>query len=280
MSDPRDAKNLSKSINAKSVKGSVPANKSTKSSQNESNVGSAIKTTTRTRQQPSLGSVIDPANQVVSKQAEDDESVPDRTIASLTIPGASSQLRSTLAIGQLIASNRPTAGSRLIASELRHLSNSIQQESASIRAEIASLSTNLAGSLKSVMEEDREQRSIAAGNAFGRRPMFGHFAQRRFPVFRRRLATRMSVGTNTSSATSPTPAPTSNLGPSNLATKSSANPVSAPASSVKQVSAKSQAIARKAFSLFKNPWMPDERNGSYDSESDTDSTDTTPSSTP
>lgn len=273
MSDQRNVKNLSKSI-----KESVPSIKNTQSSPNEANLRSAKNVS---GQQPSPGSVLDPAKQVVSKRVDDDESVSDRTVASITIPGASSQLRSTLAIGQLIASNRPTAGSRLIASELRHLSNSIQQESASIRAEIASLSTNLAGSLKTVMEEDREQRSIAAGNAFGRRPMFGHFAQRRFPVFRRRPLTRMSVGTNTSSATSPTPAPTSNLGPSNLATKSSANTTSAPASSVKQVSAKSQAIARKAFSLFKNPWIPDERSAaSYDSESDTDSTDTTPSSTP
>lgn len=215
------------------------------------------------------------SNQVVGARLDDsNDLVSDRVVASVT--DASPQLRSTLAIGQLIASNRPTAGSRLIASELRHLTNSIHEESASIRAEIASLSTNLANSLKSVMEEDREQRGLTAGNAFGRRPMFGHFGTRRFPVFRRRQVTRLNAGTNTASQNSPTPVPSP--GPPNLATKSSVQPNNP--STLKQASAKSAGVAtaRKTFSVFKNPWLADAV--PYDNESDTDSSDTTPGSTP
>lgn len=215
------------------------------------------------------------SNQVVGTQLDDRSGIiSDGVIASVTDP--SPQLRSTLAIGQLIASNRPTAGSRLIAGELRNLTNSIHEESASIRAEIASLSSNLSNSLKSVMEEDREQRGLTAGNVFGRRPMFGHFATRRFPVFRRRQATRLNAGTNTTSHNSPSPVPSP--GPPNLATKSSVQP-NRP-NTLKQASAKSAGIAtaKKTFTVFKNPWLADE--AAYDDDSDTDSSDTIPSSTP
>lgn len=266
MSDSRKTNNQPDSV-LKSVSSN---SKSGQSSPNGASNRLAVKSAKRQQSALSPNLIIERANQNSSKQVDEVETGPDRAIASTSLSGSSPQLRSTLAIGQLIASNRPTAGSRLIASELRHLSNSIQEESASIRAEIASLSTTLAGSLKSVMEEDREQRTLVAGNALARRPMITHF--RRFPLLRRR---HVSVGTNTSASNSPTPITSPST--SNPASKSSTNN----ANTLKQASIKSMgtANARKTFTLFKNPWLPDERSG-YDSESDTESTDTAPSSTP
>lgn len=124
------------------------------------------------------------------------------------------QLRSTLAIGQLIASNRPTAGSRLIASELNDLTSTIRDEAASLRKEISDLSNNLSTTLKTVTENDREERNMSAASLATRRPAFGPFAYRRFPVYRRprRMSLQAAVKsmdnarqTNASTTTSPSP---------------------------------------------------------------------------
>lgn len=96
----------------------------------------------------------------------------------------SSQLRTTLAVGELLASRRPTAGNRLIAYEINKLTNVLKNEFGGVRKEIDNLSTNLATTLKNVLEEDREQRNISAQGPI-RRLGFGHLPNRRFPVFRR-----------------------------------------------------------------------------------------------
>lgn len=94
------------------------------------------------------------------------------------------QLRSTLALGQLITAKTPTAGSRMIASELRQLNSTLKMEGALLRKEIASLPSSLTESLKVVLEEDREQRNNAG--LLARRPIqFGQFPYRRLPIFRR-----------------------------------------------------------------------------------------------
>lgn len=126
---------------------------------------------------------------------------PDDTAALEDLSGASqvtsdpiSQMRSTLAIGELIASSRPTAGSRLVASEIRTLTDAIREESASLRREIDHLGTNLTNSLKSIVDDENERNSTS---------MRG-FMPRRFPVFRRsrripftfaRQTARKSLGT-------------------------------------------------------------------------------------
>lgn len=227
--------------------------------------------------------VVDTAHSLGSKQVSTGRQEADSTVAPAHVSDASSQLRSTLAIGQIIASNRPTAGSRLIASELRHLSKSIQVESASIRDEIANLSDNLAKTLKIVMEEDREHRNITSGNIIGRRPMFGHFTNRRFPVFRRRQGIgRASVGTNTPMNNSPADASGSDsVATTNVAVANKS--ILSNTSASKQISTlpARSTTARKTFTLFKDPWMTNERSASaYDGEVDTDSTDTSPGSTP
>lgn len=217
---------------------------------------------------------------------------------------ASSQLRSTLAIGQLIASNRPTAGSRLVANELKQLTLCIQDEAALLRKEIATLSNNLVNSLKSVADDERERRNSSIG--FGRgRGLFNHFASRRFPLFPRRHALRNNVprepgqsrgsqatvsprrlnaSTNTS-PTSPSPlespretssAP-SNLMPNtlkSLATKETSAQKQV-ASSADEPAAKNTAV--KAVHIIWNPWSV---LGNMPGENDSDSDDTTPNPSP
>lgn len=85
-----------------------------------------------------------------------------------------SQMRTTLAIGELIASSRPSAGSRLIANEIRSLTEAIRDENAANRREIDTLASTLVNSLKNIMEEESERRTAVRG-----------FMPRRFPVFRR-----------------------------------------------------------------------------------------------
>lgn len=117
---------------------------------------------------------------------------PNDTLDSNSI----SPLLSTLAFGQLIASNRPTAGNLLIATELKQLNKTIQDESASMRKEIANLSNSLSATLKSISDEDNEARTPL--NPFSRRPIY-----RRFSIYRRsprRPFARKSV-TNASTST-------------------------------------------------------------------------------
>lgn len=205
---------------------------------------------------------------------------------------AGSQLRSTLAIGQLIASNRPTAGSRLIANELRELNKSIHEESILLRKEIECLSTNLASSLKSVLEEEREQRNMAT--ALARRPLFTNGRGRGgFPVFRR--PRRFSLQANqarktTDGATNTSPLPGSSSSSNKQPINSPSGAKNAgPITSLKQIASKAHnnspgpamGSLKMLHKMLKNAWMPLDRSASsYDGEADTDSTDTTPSSSP
>lgn len=100
-------------------------------------------------------------------------------------PIGSPKLRSTLAIGQIIAASKPSAGSKLIAQELRELSLTIKEESGQLRKDLVSMSEGFANSLKSIVEEERELRSTSSSNPFLRRPSFGLFPTRRFPIYRR-----------------------------------------------------------------------------------------------
>lgn len=231
---------------------------------------------------------------------------------SSIVTDPASQLRSTLAIGQLIASNRPTAGNRLIAGEIRQLTKAVQEESSSLRKEIA----NLATSFKTILEDERE-RNNAATSSLARRPMFGPFANRRFPVYRRPnrripLNLRKSIGTSTNAASSTSPLHVSSPG-SSAATKESTELDSARKSEIvqKHGASKSPVVLKSAKTLdsssakavastsvktpvstgakstksFKDTlemllsrsW-PNARD--YDGEADTDSSDTTPASSP
>lgn len=90
-----------------------------------------------------------------------------------------SQLRSTLAIGQLLATKTPSAGNKLIAQELKRFSSALVHELAMLRKEVAQLPENLANSLKNVLESSNQNERRRA--VFGSLPM----ANRRFPVLRR-----------------------------------------------------------------------------------------------
>lgn len=209
----------------------------------------------------------------------------------------SAQLRSTLAIGQLIASNRPTAGSRLIANELRQLSKTIKEESASIRREVSNLSNNLATTLKRVLDDDREQRNLGVTGGLARRPMFGSIAARRFPVFRRPRRPLQTVQrynpNNANDSTSPNETSPLSASTSGLAAKTSSTGTQTPevvtGTTQKQTALKLSGLAAaksptavsaaKALAMvFKGPWLALDR--AYDGEIDSDSNETTPSSSP
>lgn len=223
---------------------------------------------------------------------------------------STAQLRSALAIGQLIASNRPTAGSRLIACELRQFSKTLKEESAALRKEVAGLSVSLANSLKTVLEDEREQRNMSAASAFARRPLFGLTPPRRnFPVYRRPRRMQLQFARKTTNASTNTPSPGASISRSPISSSSSslsAPSSSLPASKLPQLTASpssraaikdgqpSQRIAQKESStasklstsaakalemLLKNSW-PNNDVSSYDGEADSNSTDTTPSSSP
>ena len=96
------------------------------------------------------------------------------------------QLRSTLVVGQLIASNRPSAGSHLIASELSQMSQTVKAESVALRKEIYCLPGSIATALKSVLVEERNQRNQSSLRSRGRRPVFGRISFRRVPIHSRR----------------------------------------------------------------------------------------------
>lgn len=214
-------------------------------------------------------------------------SSPNQQISSDT----ASQLRSTLALGQLIASNRPTAGSRLIATELRNLSNIVRDESAILRKEIASLSTNLATTLKTAFEEDRDRR----GATF-RRNAFGHFPFRRFPAAGRgrggfvplqfaRKSLTSNAFTNTPSSTEPigneptTPATSATAATTTTTTTSTSTSPNhtSPLDLTRRTARKTTPVP--SSTIFKHPWLPSDRS-SYDGEADTESTDTSPTNTP
>lgn len=139
-----------------------------------------------------------------------------------------SQMRTTLAIGELIASSRPTAGSRLIAWEIKQFTENYKEESAALRQEISDLGTSLTNSFKNIMEEEREQRSVIRG-----------FMPRRFPIFRRprqysiqtarKSAWRSAFGTGPS-------APTAASTPASTASSTPAASVSPTASTTNQAS--------------------------------------------
>lgn len=206
----------------------------------------------------------------------------------------SAQLRSTLAIGQLIASNRPTAGSRLIANELRQLNKTIKDESMTLRKEIANLSNNLATTLKRVLDDDREQRNLSSTGGLIRRPMFGSFAARRLPVFRRprrplQAVQRMNAQNETTSPNDNSPMANNRNVPASKASTSTQTPEVVPVTAQKQTAMKLSSLAAskspaavsaaKALAMvFKGPWLTLDR--SYDGEDDTDSNETTPSSSP
>lgn len=215
----------------------------------------------------------------------------------------SAQLRSTLAIGQLIASNRPTAGSRLIANELRQLNKTIKDESVSLRKEVSNLSNNLATTLKRVLDEDRDRErtsSASTGGGLARRPMFGHFATRRFPVFRRprrplQAVQRYNPNNNTNGTASPNDdSPLTSAAAMAAAAKTLSTGTQTPevvtGTTQKQTALKLSSLAAatkspasisaaKALAMvFKGPWLALDR--SYDGEIDSDSNETTPSSSP
>lgn len=199
-----------------------------------------------------------------------------------------SQLRSTLAVGQLIAINRPSAGSKLIAGELRHLTKTLNDVCANLRKEISNLSTSLASSLKTVMEDDREQRNISSAAAMGRRPFLSNLAYRRFPVYRRprRLppqTMRKSLN-NVPPSIRPTTSPVSigsNATAMKAAHKAATKGVSNQATAGQSASkVESQAGSMKTINLpYRHAWFPSVTNA-YDGEPDSDSNDTTPSSSP
>lgn len=215
------------------------------------------------------------------------------------VTNSTSQLRSTLALGQLIASNRPTAGSKLVAGEIKLLNKTIQDESASLRKEIANLSASLTSTLKTVMTEDREARNVLASNPLlsRRNALFN----RRIPVYRRprylarkSLAPRdlsfMNQSTNTPrspdqahgaiSAPSTSSASTGPTSTSSSSVASDQNDSSNADRALKTVSTKATSHAIKALQLlFKSSWLPNDRSA-YDGETDSDSTETTPGSSP
>lgn len=224
----------------------------------------------------------------------------------------SNSLRTTLAIGELLASNRPTAGNRLIANELRNLSMTLKHESNEIRRQLDRLATDVTVSLKSILEEDREQRNIAASGA-NRRLGFGNFSGRRFPVYRRprriplqfarKSVANASTNTPSTSAASTTPTnepqPSAQSVDSHTAAKQAPAPASTDptAKTSKGVAAKSTEPASastasglpnpmKSLSrLFKNPWFvstADRSSSSYDGEADTELSDSlsSPSTSP
>lgn len=234
-------------------------------------------------------SIIEPANKVCFKTTS-----PNLNNITSDVD-STSQLRSTLAIGQLIASNRPTAGSRLIAGELRQLTKTIAEESATLRKEISNLSISLSDSLKTIMDEDREQRSIAS--ALYRRPMFAQLARKSFPMYHRRrrgLGFSMKQGstqTDIGNASTGTP-----LSPRSPAGKGIANKNSSPGNANKRATTSKQVspshaqklalLSEKAVNsakalgaLFKNGWFPPDRVfiATNESDTDTDSSDTNPS---
>lgn len=122
-------------------------------------------------------------NSDVQSQLIDEESR-GQSDEAVMVASESNSLRTTLAIGELLASNRPTAGNRLIANEIRNIGITLKQESAEIRRQLDRLAIDVGVSMKSILEEDREQRNLAASGA-NRRFAFGNFSGRRFPVYRR-----------------------------------------------------------------------------------------------
>lgn len=212
----------------------------------------------------------------------------------------SAELRSTLAIGELIASNRPTAGSRLIANELRHLSNVFQGESLMLRTEIADLTTTLSTTLKTIFEDDQR-----GTGAFGRVPLYTqNMGRGRFPVFRRprriplQFARKSVVNawtTTSPQATVTSPPTTSTKTPSRSpqVPATSTTPTTAtttttstvrPPNSLAGITAKKVDVPtiRDLHQIIaKNLYLSQDRDSSsYDGEADTDSSDTTPNSTP
>lgn len=237
--------------------------------------------------QPAMISPVSTRHLSLAREAGNTNQLPTNSANNQVTNDTASQLRSTLAIGQLIASNRPTAGSRLIANEMRQLSNTIKEESVSLRKEIATLSTNLASTLKVVLEEEREQRNMSI-----RRPVFGQLPYRRFPVYRRPRRISLQFSRKSLSNASTNTSPPQGLQSPNLSSVSrpsnenQSSGLNANSTTNKQATAasKSPAISDSASTktiptIFKNPWMTSDQN-SYDGEVDTESTDTSPSSTP
>ena len=224
--------------------------------------------------------------------------------ATLISLDEASQLRSTLAIGQLIASNRPTAGSRLIASELSYLSRTVKEESVALRKEICGLSESIASALKSALAEEREER-----NQFSlqRRPVFGQLPFRRFPIYSTRprrpsiMLARKSAAVQTA-----TTSPVALQSPSHPSAAISANSqrpaspgqqqqpaqqgqIRATKNTVTQASGQhepQQAAAkvtspvdrlRNLMNAIRHNWLPDDHSSSsYEAEADSESTDSSP----
>lgn len=205
---------------------------------------------------------------------------------------STSQLRSTLAIGQLIASNRPTAGSRLIANEIRQLTRAISEESGTLRREIANLSTSLTESLRSIMDDDREQRSFA--NALYRRPFWTQTARKVVPMgfhrrrrggFTQNMAMKRDYAPpTTANASTNTPTSPGSPAAKNLAANKSSSPIATTAKSAarKQPSMKLSAMSAKLVNpakalgaLLKSGWFPPEQvfisaDSDIDSDDDTE----------
>lgn len=237
-----------------------------------------------------------------SVEQTDQENQPG-TPTEVVLTDSSPQLRTTLALGELLASKRPTAGSRLIATEIRDLSSTLRKEAAEIRKGLNDLVSNLTEALKETLEEDRERRTIAA-SGFGRRVAFGGFS-RRFPIFRRgrrfplQFARKSTVNASTSTASMPSvkvsegPAAAPASSPSNnisqkrptdgqhrqTAQKNLAKAVS----NSEQMDSNSANSVKSLNGLIKNPWfLSNVERGStdYDGEADSELTDSSPASTP
>lgn len=228
------------------------------------------------------------------------------------------QLRSTLAIGHLLATKTPSAGSKLIAQELRQFSSSMSQEFGALRKEISQLPNKIASSLKTVIEEDRNDQR----NTTGTRSFFGSLP-RRLPIFRRprrvslMFARKSAPTTYADAATSTSPSAnaggkstttgtgaanktakgTSSDAPQNnqaahqarqLGSKQPADLVSRAAKVAeadRQQAPMSPDAAAARFALttvFKHIWLPPLDNGSngYEGEAESESSDTPPPGSP
>lgn len=214
-------------------------------------------------------SIIESANKVCSKTNSP-------TFSDHVNTDSASQLRSTLAIGQLIASNRPTAGSRLIANEIRQLTSTIVEESILLRREISNLSTSLTESLRSIMDDDREQRSLA--NTLYRRPFWAQTARKVVPTafhrrrrggFQQNMAMKRDYAPpSTANASTNTPTSPGSPTAKNLLAHKSSSPIPPATKSTarKQPSMKLSAMSAKLVNpakalgaLLKNGWFPPEQ---------------------
>lgn len=309
MSNNKNNSSLSKtvnspSINAKSVPVSatktVTSKEAPSASSSPNNIrprftaiksGSPVGKSSATSSPSRLSKIATDLEHLVSRPT------PGPTSSESLATNSTSQLRSTLALGQLIASNRPTAGSRLVANELKQLNKTVQDESTLLRKEIANLSTALTTALKAAFEDDNESR-LSTNPFLSRRSLL-----RRFPVYRRPIRRPAFARKSLSNASTNAPEPaiqaqsTSAPSQAHSASSNSTEPPSTSSSSSSSLAdaALAQAIKRASPTIKDTPtagsayktlqmlfksqaWLPADRTTSYDGEIDSDSSDFNPGS--